>query len=124
MDSYQSLRVLETSHPPTYYVPPQDIRMDFLSNSTHISVCEWKGKAEYFNLTIGSDRIINVAWSYLKPRKGYEALAGYLAFYPGLVDACFVDGEKVVPQPGGFYGGWITHDIVGPYKGEPGTFGW
>ena len=123
-DSRNCLRVLETSHPPVYYIPPNDVLIQYLSPSSQRTVCEWKGTAWYYNLHVGDQVVQNAAWAYPAPRRGYEPLAEYLAFYPALMDACFVDGEKVQPQPGFFYGGWITADIVGPFKGEAGSQLW
>jgi uncharacterized protein (DUF427 family) len=123
-DTRRAKRVLETSHPPVYYIPPQDIRMEYLELTSRTSYCEWKGQAAYHDLSIDGQSVENVAWSYPDPTPGFESIKGHLAFYPHLVDACYVDGEQVQPQAGGFYGGWITSDIVGPFKGEPGTWGW
>jgi uncharacterized protein (DUF427 family) len=123
-DSSRALRVLETSHPPVYYVPPQDVLVDYLRPSPLHSVCEFKGTADYFTMASSGRVSENAAWSYPRPAPGYESLAGYLAFYPGRVDACYVDDELVLAQPGDFYGGWVTHDITGPFKGGPGTGGW
>jgi uncharacterized protein (DUF427 family) len=117
----RSLRVLETASPPTFYLPPGDVDWDHLTSSAGGSICEWKGAAEYFALAV--DPAIVVAWCYRKPTARFADLAGYVGFYPGRV-ACFVNEERVQPQPGGFYGGWITAEIVGPCKGEPGTSGW
>jgi uncharacterized protein (DUF427 family) len=123
-DSTRAVRVLETSHPPTYYVPPQDVRVDLLSRGRGRSVCEWKGPATYHSLTVGDRRIEDVAWSYDRPLLGFESIASYLAFYPGRVDEAWVGDERVAAQEGGFYGGWITSRIRGPFKGAPGTLGW
>jgi len=123
-ETTSSMRVLETSHPPVYYVPPADIRMEFLSPASGSSFCEWKGLANYWNLAVGKRSAERVAWSYTDPTGDFGPLAGYLAFYAGPMDACWVGDERVLPQPGGFYGGWITPDIVGPFKGEPGSTGW
>jgi uncharacterized protein (DUF427 family) len=123
-DSARAVRVLETSHPPTYYVPPEDVRMHLLSPGVGRSVCEWKGRATYHTLTLGGRRIEDVAWSYERPLPGFEAIASFLAFYPGRVDEAWVGDERVVAQEGGFYGGWITSRIRGPFKGAPGTLGW
>ena len=123
-DSIRAVRVLETSHPPTFYVPPEDVRMDLLSTGRGRSVCEWKGAATYHTLAVGERRIEDVAWSYERPQPGFEVLAGYLAFYPGRVDEAWVGEGRVRPQAGGFYGGWITSRVTGPFKGEPGTVGW
>jgi len=123
-DSTRSKRVLETSHPPVYYIPREDIRMDCLRAAPGTSFCEWKGRAEYFDLVVGTRTEPRVAWSYPNPTPAFAAIRGYVAFYAGSMDACYVDGERATPQPGGFYGGWITRELVGPFKGEPGTAGW
>lgn len=123
-DSNRAYRVLETSHPPVYYVPPADVRMDLLSPGGGASVCEWKGAATYHMLTVAGRRIDAVAWSYERPAPGFEPIASYLAFHPGRVDEAWVGDERATPQAGGFYGGWITSRIRGPFKGEPGTLGW
>lgn len=123
-ESEQTKRVLETSHPPVYYIPTEDICMDFLEPTQGQFWCEWKGKARYFDVVLGERRIENAAWSYPNPTPVFEAIRDHLAFYPHLMDACFVGDEQVRSQAGGFYGGWITSKIVGPFKGEPGTQGW
>jgi uncharacterized protein (DUF427 family) len=123
-DTRAAKRVLETSHPPVYYIPQQDVRMEYLEEVAGGSFCEWKGRARYYTVAVGGRRAERAAWSYLDPRQSYAAIKDHLAFYAGPMDACTVDGERVEPQPGGFYGGWITADIVGPFKGEPGTMGW
>jgi uncharacterized protein (DUF427 family) len=123
-DTTAALRVLETSHPPTYYIPPEDVRLDLLVPGQGQSVCEWKGAATYHTLVMGDRRIEDIAWSYERPARGFEGLRGHLAFYPGRVDAAWVGDERVRPQAGGFYGGWITARVRGPFKGEPGTMGW
>jgi uncharacterized protein (DUF427 family) len=122
--SVHALRVLETSHPPVYYVPPGDVQLRYLQPNEHHTVCEFKGRADYYDLVHDGRVSRDAAWSYTHPAKGYESLAGYLAFYPARVNACFVDEERVEPQPGDFYGGWVTAEIVGPLKGGPGTAGW
>ena len=120
-DTRRRLRVLETSHPPVYYIPAADVRSERLRASARRSTwCEFKGAARYYD---AGDRAA-VAWSYPSPSPGYEAIAGHLAFYPGRVDRATVDGEQVVAQPGDFYGGWITSAVTGPFKGGPGTMGW
>ena len=120
-DTTQAVRILETSHPPVYYLPPAQVRMDLLRRSaSRGSFCEFKGVATYWSLGPAAD----VAWSYEQPTGSYAALAGHLAFYASRVDECWVDDEQVVPQPGDFYGGWITADLRGPFKGAPGTRGW
>ena len=123
-DTRRAHRVLETSHPPVYYIPPADIRMEYLTPGAGSSFCEFKGRAAYYTVAAGDRRAENAAWYYPSPAPGFEAIAGAVAFYPALMDACYVDGELAEPQPGGFYGGWITADIVGPFKGGPGTRGW
>jgi uncharacterized protein (DUF427 family) len=120
-DTRRSLRVLETSHPPVYYIPAADVRTERLRPSARRpTVCEFKGTARYYD---AGDRSA-VAWSYASPSPGYEAIAGCYAFYPGRVDRATVDGEQVEAQPGDFYGGWITSAVTGPFKGGPGTMGW
>ena len=123
-ESEHALRVLETSHPPVYYIPHDDVRLQYLEPSGRHTVCEFKGRADYYGLVHDGRVSPDAAWSYPDPAPGYEPLAGYIAFYPARVDACFVDDERVQPQPGDFYGGWITADIVGPFKGGHGTAGW
>ena len=121
-DSTAAVRVLETASPPTWYLPPGDCDLDALVPAGGGSFCEWKGRASYFSVA-GDPGSNAVAWCYPEPSSRFAAIAGFIAFYPGKV-ACFVDGERVGPQPGAFYGGWMTDDIVGPVKGEPGTGGW
>ncbi|WP_351236882.1 DUF427 domain-containing protein [Streptomyces sp. NPDC002133] len=125
-DSCRCLRVLETSHPPAFYIPRHDVRVEWLSPSHSRTFCEWKGRANYWNLALkpNSPPVFNAAWSYEDPASGYTQIAGYLAFYPDRVDMCTVDGERVRAQPGGFYGGWITDEIIGPFKGRSGSQGW
>jgi uncharacterized protein (DUF427 family) len=123
-DTTRAYRVLETSHPPVYYIPPEDVRRECLHPSRRRTWCEFKGEAAYFDLAAGGREVRDAAWSYPAPAPGYEAIRDHLAFYPGRVDAAFVDDEQVRAQPGDFYGGWITADIVGPFKGGPGTAGW
>jgi len=124
-DSTAALRVLETSHPPSYYLPPRDVRTDLLVRSPRSTVCEYKGRAGYRTLVLASGREVrDVAWLYPAPAAGYEALADHLSFYASRVDEAWVGDERVVPQAGDFYGGWITSGVVGPFKGEPGTGGW
>ena len=115
-DSIRAVRVLETSHPPVWYIPPDDVRMGMLDNSTTSTFCEWKGTATYWTLRTGGRTVEDIAWSYEQPIPDFESLRGYLAFYPSRVDACYIDDELVTPQPGDFYGGWITSEIVGPFK--------
>jgi uncharacterized protein (DUF427 family) len=116
-----SYRICETASPPTFYLPPDAIDWDQLTATPGGSVCEWKGAASYWALA--GDPEIPVAWTYPRPRARFETIKNFVAFYPGRV-ACFVDSERVLPQPGRFYGGWITTDIVGPFKGESGTGHW
>jgi uncharacterized protein (DUF427 family) len=123
-DTDRGLRVLETAGAPVYYFPREDIRMERLRGSSRGSFCEWKGPASYHAYDHGSRRIEDVAWSYEHPSPGYEAITGHLAFYASRVDEAWVGDEQATPQPGGFYGGWMTSRIVGPVKGEPGTGGW
>ncbi len=124
-DSTRAVRVLETASPPTVYVPREDVRMDLLSEAKgHHTLCEWKGVASYLDAELGGRRAERVAWYYPEPRRGFEQLDGHVAFYAGRVDACHLDEERVRPQGGSFYGGWVTDEIEGPYKGEPGTEGW
>ena len=119
-----AFRVLETSHPPGYYLPPGDVRLDLLVAEPGSSLCEWKGRAAYWSVQVGDDVARNAAWSYPEPTPAYAAIAGYVSFYPGRVDEATVGGEVVRPQAGDFYGGWILDEVVGPFKGEPGTWGW
>lgn len=118
----RSSRVLETSHPPVFYIPPEDIDMTVLSIGERTTFCEYKGQATYWDLASGS-HIDSVAWSYESPSPGFGAIKGWLAFYPSKLD-CFVGHEQARPQEGDFYGGWVTSEIRGPFKGGPGTFGW
>jgi uncharacterized protein (DUF427 family) len=124
VDTTAAYRVLETSHPPNYYVPPGDIRPGSLVPSSRRSFCEWKGQARYFDVRASERVESDAAWCYDHPTAGFGAIAGYVAFYAGRMDACFVDDERVVPQPGGFYGGWVTADLAGPFKGISGSAGW
>jgi uncharacterized protein (DUF427 family) len=119
-ESTRARRVLETSHPPVIYVPLEDVRADVLVPSPRSSFCEFKGRAAYFDVR-GRPA---AAWTYPQPSPRYAELRDYVAFYPGRMDACFLDDERVQAQPGDFYGGWITADITGPFKGGPGTMGW
>lgn len=123
-DTRRALRILETSHPPVYYIPPDDVKMAYLTPTCRETICEWKGLAHYCTIAVGDRHVENGAWYYLHPQSPYEALRSYIAVYPGQMDACFVDDERVQAQIGDFYGGWITHDIAGPFKGEPSTWGW
>jgi uncharacterized protein (DUF427 family) len=122
-DSTRALRILETSHPPSYYLPPQDCSLDLLEDEMGTSFCEWKGEAVYETVRVGDAVAERAAWRYPAPNRAYAAIAEHRSFYPGLLD-CTVDGVAVTAQPGGFYGGWVTPDVVGPFKGEPGTGFW
>ena len=124
-DTCNALRILETSHPPVYYVPPQSLLSGSLRGSaSRRSLCEFKGLAQYWNLSLGDATVHDVAWSYEKPQAAYAEMAGHLAFYASKLDECWVDDERVAPQVGDFYGGWITSNLRGPFKGAPGTLGW
>lgn len=124
-DSTGALRVLETSHPPTVYIPPSDVRADLLTPSAERSTwCEFKGVARYVDADAGGRSVTAVGWAYAEPTQGYEALRDHIAFYPGRVDAAWMGDELVQRQVSDFYGGWITSDLVGPFKGPPGTLGW
>ncbi|MGD1899108.1 MAG: DUF427 domain-containing protein [Phormidesmis sp.] len=123
-DTRKAKRILETSHPPNYYIPLNDIQTQYLEPSAHASYCEWKGVASYYSLQVGERQAKDVAWTYPNISAAYEELIGYVGFYPGPMDACYIDEEIVQPQAGSFYAGWITQDIVGPFKGGPGTLGW
>lgn len=124
-DSTRALRVLETSHPPTVYVPGPDVRADLLTPSRACpSWCEFKGAARYLDASVAGKLIVAVGWTYPEPLPGYEALAGHIAFYPGRVDAAWIGDERVAAQASDFYGGWITAELVGPFKGPAGTLGW
>ncbi|MEO1170761.1 MAG: DUF427 domain-containing protein [Myxococcota bacterium] len=120
----RAFRVLETSHPPTYYLPPEDIAEGVLVPARGTSVCEWKGVARYFDVVVGERSAKRAAWGYDRPTPSFAPMAGYVSFYAHLMDACFVDDEQVQAQEGDFYGGWITSHVVGPFKGAPGTWGW
>ena len=130
-DTTRAWRALETSHPPSWYLPPQDVRMEYFVPLPGVgSVCEWKGPAVYYDIVVpphgahpgGVAR--KAAWAYPRPTPAFAPIAGHIALYPGMMDECTIDGERVRPQEGGFYGGWITDDVTGPFKGLPGTMGW
>jgi len=124
VDTGEGWRVLETSHPPTYYVPPDAVAPGLLGPPRRAGICEWKGRAVLFDVGAGVHRAEGAAWAYPDPTPAFAAIAGYVAFYAGAMEACFVGEARVEPQPGGFYGGWITPGIVGPFKGGPGSMGW
>jgi uncharacterized protein (DUF427 family) len=124
-DSIRALRVLETSHPPTIYIPPADLRGELLADSGARSTwCEFKGAARYLDAIVHGRRFESVGWSYPEPSSGYEALRDHVAFYPGRVDGAWLDDERVQSQRSDFYGGWITSELIGPFKGPSGTLGW
>ena len=123
-DTTRAYRVLETSHPPTYYLPPDDLQMEHFEPAAGRSLCEWKGQARYYTVEVGGQRAERAAWSYPNPTPDFAAIKDYVAVYPSRMDACYVDGERVQAQAGDFYGGWVTSDIVGPFKGGAGTWGW
>lgn len=123
-DTRRAWRVLETSHPPVYYLPADAVRRDLLVQTPRTSFCEWKGRATYWTVVVGDQQAIDAAWSYHTPYSEFAPIRDCFAFYAGRLEACYVDGEAVTPQPGGFYGGWVTRDVCGPFKGEPGSAGW
>ncbi len=123
-ESLNSYRVVETAGPPVYYLPPTDVRMQYLERSSHSTLCEWKGVGQYWSVRFGQQLAENAAWSYPNPWEGYETIQDYIAFNASKMDACYVGSYRVTPQPGDYYGGWITPNIVGPFKGEPGTEQW
>ncbi len=123
-DSNGTVRTLETSHPPSYYIPPADIAPGVLQRASGGSFCEWKGHAVYWDVVLGDIVLPRVGWSYPDPTRAFASLRDHVAFYAGPFDRCSVDGEIAVPQPGQFYGGWITSRYAGPFKGVPGSMGW
>ncbi|MBT9314303.1 DUF427 domain-containing protein [Leptothoe spongobia] len=124
VDTCRSQRILETSHPPSYYIPKSDIKMEYLVPSAHSTFCEWKGRASYYTVQVGDRKVDNVAWYYSNISPAFESLQDLVGFYPRPMDVCYVGDEKVEPQAGDLYAGWITSDIVGPFKGGAGTWGW
>ena len=119
-ETQRSLRVLETFHPPTYYLPPEAMNQGLLIPAPgRPSFCEWKGVASYYDVVAGEQRINRAVWTYNHPSERFRELAGWFALYPGQMDGCWVNGERVIPQQGGFYGGWITSQVEGPFKGDP-----
>lgn len=122
-DSCLTFRVLETPSPPTVYLPPEDVDVSALVFTGASSTCEWKGTAQYWALVGAEKEVDPVAWVYPHPFPGFESIAGYFSFYPDRVE-CYLNEERVLLQPGGFYGGWVTQEIVGPFKGPIGTAGW
>ncbi|OYY90316.1 MAG: hypothetical protein B7Y45_08465 [Sphingomonas sp. 28-66-16] len=124
-ETRNGVRTLETSHPPSYYFPPEDIDMAMLvAADGPRSICEWKGQARYVDVVGPSRRAVRAGWAYSTPTESFAVLRDHVAFYAAMMDACFVDGERVTPQPGGFYGGWITARFAGPFKGGPGSQFW
>ena len=123
-DTTSSYRVLETSHPPTYYLPREAFADGVLRPAEGTSWCEWKGRASYLDLVAGDVVVPKAAWTYADPSRGFDGLRDHVAVYPGRLDECTLDGEVVQAQPGDFYGGWITSRVTGPFKGAPGTAGW
>ena len=123
-DTTSAIRTLETSHPPTYYIPQADIAMAHLTPNPRRSLCEWKGQAVYWDVAIAGDRFDAVGWSYPQPTPSFAKIRDHIAFYPEPFDRCLVDGEAITPQPGGFYGGWISRHEAGPFKGVPGSRFW
>lgn len=123
-ETVRGYRTLETTHPPSYYFPNADVEMAILKQNNHSSVCEWKGKACYFDLIVEESLVANIGWSYRKPTSSFSEIKDCISFYASKVDTCFVNDEQVVAQEGDFYGGWITSNLKGPFKGGKGTFGW
>lgn len=123
-DTHDAIRVLETSQPPAFYLPRLDVVVDRIVPGEGRSFCEWKGPATYWSVVVDDETLPNAAWSYERPSPRFAAITGHLAFYAQLVDECWVDDEQVAPNPGSFYGGWITSKVVGPFKGAAGTQGW
>jgi uncharacterized protein (DUF427 family) len=123
-DSRDNYRILETAGPPTFYIPPRNVRVELMRPLPGTSICEWKGPAQYWTIETSTSAREAIAWSYPTAQAPYDTISGYFSFYPGRIE-CFVDGERVRPQPGYFYGGWITDEIVGPWKGgDSGTEWW
>ena len=123
-ETRSAVRTIETSHPPTYYFPRADVHAELVRSRRPGSLCEWKGAAIYFDVSVGGEVAREAAWSYPNPTAAFAAIANHIAFYASPFEACFVDGERVRSQPGGFYGGWITSDLAGPFKGVPGSRFW
>ena len=119
-----AVRVLETSSPPTIYIPPADVLTDHLRATGGTTYCEWKGDAAYYDIVVGEHVAQRAAWTYPNPKPEFASIQDFVSFYPGRVDVCYLGDEPVHPQPGNYYGGWVTADIVGPFKGERGTEGW
>jgi len=115
----QIFKVCETFHPPTIYLPPESMRLELLQQAGGRSFCEWKGVARYFDVVVADRRLQRAVWQYPEPTEAFTPIAGWYALYPGAMDAVWLAGERVLPQPGGFYGGWITSQVIGPFKGDP-----
>jgi uncharacterized protein (DUF427 family) len=124
VNSIGAYRVLETSSPPVYYMPLDDVQTQYLEPSEHTTLCEWKGIANFWSIRVDDRYVENAAWSYPEPWTGYGDIQHYIGFNAHKVDACFVGSHKVKPQPGKYYGGWITPEVVGPFKGIPGSKQW
>lgn len=122
--SCSTFRTLETSHPPTYYFPFNDVNFKHMVKNDRSTLCEWKGRASYFNYVTSQNIIDNIGWCYTNPTDSFLNIKGYISFYASKSDACYVNGERVQHQEGDFYGGWITSNLIGPFKGGVGTFGW
>lgn len=122
-ETSNAVRVLETASPPTFYIPRTDVDFECLCLGSGRSFCEWKGTATYWSVSVPGSEIANVGWSYEDPTRQFTSIRQYISFYPGKLN-CKVDDEEVRPQPGEFYGGWLTDEVFGPFKGEPGTSGW
>ena len=123
-ESRNTFRILETSHPPVYYIPLEDVQQQYLTSTPRSTFCEWKGAAQYYDLVVGDRHAKNAVWRYPQPTARFQDIQNCIALYPSQMDACYVDDEQVQAQAGDFYGGWITRDIVGPFKGGTGTWGW
>ncbi len=124
IDSTNAYRILETSHPPTYYIPQADAKLEYFHPVERRTFCEFKGRAAYWTITVGDKSAPEAAWQYPDAGGKFAPVAGYIALYPAQMDACYLDDEQVQAQEGDYYGGWITSDIVGPFKGGSGTWGW
>lgn len=123
-ETHRAALVKETSHPPVYFIPPEDVDGEFLRPSRKSTYCEWKGQAVYYDVVVGDKILKNVAFSYPSPNERFESIRRWISFYADPMDEVTVNGEQVTPQDGEFYSGWITKEVVGPFKGGPGTWGW
>jgi uncharacterized protein (DUF427 family) len=123
-ETNRAKRVLETSHPPVYYIPSPDIKLEYLIETAQRTFCEWKGWSTYYHVSVGDRSVDNAVWRYIDPTANFSGICDSYSFYGSLMDACYVNEELITPQPGDYYGGWITADIVGPFKGDVGTRGW